>query len=149
MKAPYVATPNEPTPALTADTNRRGNNTYQIAWTAINVLITLLLIGYTTWIFYLRAEQPTAAQTPNMDAVAGSGALGGVRYLSSQKISIEPEKFEQLANILCDGMASGSNGTSMTYAVKESIGATEFDAATIMATSVVYMCPEYIAKIGR
>lgn len=80
---------------------------------------------------------------------AGGGAIEATRYLESKKISIDPDLFNRISDILCDSYSNGSSGSSMTNVVSETIGTGRMDSAEVAAASAVYMCPDHIGKLPR
>lgn len=94
------------------------------------------------------------AQMDSVDGtVAGAGDRAAVRYLDGKGITIEPELYSKIAEIVCDGMDRGNTGQQLTPVVKEGLGGGEglstADASALVASSVVYTCPTHIDKLSR
>lgn len=82
-------------------------------------------------------------------ASAQLGDSAAVRHLDDQGIMLEPETYSKIANVVCDGVNSGSTGSSLVSAVEESIGLSRMDASEVVAASVVYSCQDQIGKLAR
>lgn len=119
-------------------------------WHLVVSIIVAFILGVVAMIGFAFVFDAIAGDSSSQDLGSpGSGSTSAVRYLDSKGIIVEPEVYDKVAQIICDSMANGSTGDTLTNDVASVIGTSKIDSSEVVAASAVYTCPEHIGKLAR
>lgn len=92
--------------------------------------------------------QTTATVTVTESAsVEGSSAARASAHLETMGITIEPNVYVKLADVVCDGLENGDTARSLANAVTQAVGTEPDQSAHLVVVSTAYTCPRMTTKL--